>query len=82
MGKSNPGNQFVVDLSVLTMPDAALDRIDQAVQKAVLLELASVDLAPEVTVRMSRPRDSGFPGHLQPGPTRGIWVEEPPEARA
>lgn len=47
---------LIVDLVALKLPAAALDRIAQAVQKAVLLELATIDSAPDFAAQMTRPK--------------------------
>jgi hypothetical protein len=67
---------LTVDLGELKLPAAAIDRIEQAVQKAVLLELASMDSAPVFQVAMTRPGGKGIPGLLDPR-TRGIVIKPP-----
>ena len=66
-------NILTVDLSGLKLPAAALDQIERAVQKAVLLELATIDSAPPLHVQMTRPKGPVIPGLG----TRGIIIKEP-----
>jgi hypothetical protein len=70
-GKGNSDRMFSVDLDGLELPPEAIERIARAVQKAVLLEVASLDLAPEFTVELAPPRE------LSGGPTKGILIKQP-----
>jgi hypothetical protein len=67
-------NTLAVDLSGLKLPAAALDRIERAVQKAVMLEIAAIDFAPPLHVEMTRPKGPKIP---ELGATRGIIIREP-----
>ncbi len=72
--------RFEVDLGPLELPAPALNRIEAAIQKAVLLELASVDIAPAFAVTMSRPSGIKLPNVLfpfPPGRTRGLVFVDP-----
>jgi hypothetical protein len=63
---------FIVDLGELKLPAASLDRIAQSVQKAVLLELATIDVAPDFAVQMSRPKGKFLDLIEGLGRTRGM----------
>jgi hypothetical protein len=66
---------FIVDLGSLELPREVMDQIARAIQKAVLAEIASLDIAPRFGAELSRPR-----GLLGPGPTDGIWLNRLPES--
>ena len=70
---------FEVDLGPLELPDDAVDGIEAAIQKAVLLELAQVDTAPSYAVTMSRPANVKIETPMFPFPdrTRGIIFVDP-----
>jgi len=59
--KSN--HQFAINLEGLNLPDEHLERINRAVQKAVITELASIDLSF---------KQGGLLAGFDPR-TRGIW---------
>ena len=71
--------KFEVDLGPLELPEDALDGIEAAIQKAVLLELAEVDTAPSYAVSMSRPSRVKIDKPFFPFPTqtRGIIFIDP-----
>ncbi len=57
---SNKGQKFQVDIDGIDLPDEVVQRIDSAIRKAVLTELATVELARSFAVE-----PLGGPGHLQ-----------------
>lgn len=61
-------NSFVVDLGDLELPREAAERVARAIQKAVLAEIAALDMSPTFTTNLTRPRGLG-------GPTQGIWIQ-------
>jgi hypothetical protein len=71
--------KFEIDLGPLKLPDAAVNSIEAAIQRAVLLELAQVDTAPSYAVSMSRPKGVKVDSPLFPFPqgTRGIVFVDP-----
>jgi hypothetical protein len=78
MTTARPKNDgtLIVDVHELQLPQAALDRIAESVQKAVMLELATVDEAPDFQVQMSRP-DGKFIDILKDiGRTRGLMLQK------
>ena len=92
MSKQEPvGKEFKVRIDV-QMSEEALDRIDRAIQKAVLHELAETDVADGYSVIMrapasgapaseftpaDRPRGEEFPDPFAGlGSTDGIWIRE------
>jgi len=66
---SMPENVFTVDLGDLVLSRDAADRIARSVQKAVLLEIATLDLSPGFTTNLVRPEGLK-------GPTYGIWIKQ------
>ena len=78
--RKEQGGSFAVDLSGLKLPKDTTDRIAKAIQRAVLTEIAALDLGPEYAVSLlpaaaketdgSRALKSAFPGT-----TQGIIVE-------
>ena len=66
-GKSER-NVFAVDLGGLQLPREAAERIARAVQKAVLTEIATLDLSPGFNTSFVPPEGLG-------GPTQGIWIQ-------
>jgi hypothetical protein len=88
MSKQEPtGKEFKVRVDV-QLPEEALARIDRAIQKAVLHELAETDVADGYSVIMrapasgeftpaDRPRGEEFPDPFAGlGSTDGIWIRE------
>jgi hypothetical protein len=68
--------QFIVDLGDFEVSDEMRERIARSVQKAALVEIASIDEAPAFSVQMTRPQDGGdLPGLLA---TDGIWIDADP----
>jgi len=61
---------FAVDLTRLNIPPETKERMVRAIQKAVLLEVASLDIAPKFSVRLEFPEGFGEIGR----PTDGIWI--------
>lgn len=59
---TDKANRFVVELANADLPDRVAERVDSAVQKAVLGVLADLDLAGDVKLRF-RPE------------WRGIWID-------
>jgi hypothetical protein len=56
---------FVVDLTSLELPDDVQTRIAQAIRKAVLVEVASLDIAPDLSVQFNSVE---LPQNLRPPP--------------
>jgi hypothetical protein len=74
--RSRNDGTLIVDVHELQLPQVALDRIAESVQKAVMLELATVDEAPDFQVQMSRP-DGKFIDILKDiGRTRGLMIQK------
>ena len=61
-------HEFRVVVNDIELPDEVLQRINEAVQKAAVSELARVDLGGDFHVRFPR-----FP--RPPGSTWGIWID-------
>lgn len=88
-GKAYPGKVFAVRIDV-ELPQEVLDRVERAVQKAVLTELADTDIADGYSVLMRAPvgregeaaealvgeRTERDPLAGLGGATSGIWVRE------
>jgi hypothetical protein len=69
---------FKVRLDV-ELPSEALDRIERAIQKAVLTELAETDVANGYSVLMRAPADEGATGAGAAGGAGGPMGSERPE---
>jgi hypothetical protein len=72
VAQRRPLKEFKVTIDV-RLPEDALDRIERAIQKAVLIELADTDVADGYSVRMR------VPGPIEAGlaaavATEGIWI--------
>jgi len=68
--EATPG-VFVADLSELALPEDVNARIGDAIRRAVLLEIATLDLSPRLS--------SGFGMRRPPGSTDGIWIQPRPD---
>jgi hypothetical protein len=74
------GSSFVVDLSGLKLPEDTTDRIAKSIQRAVLTEIAALDLGPEYAVSLLPAATKETDGSRAlkaalPGTTQGIIVE-------
>jgi len=67
---STLGHQFLVGINGIQLPSEAVDRINRAIQKAVLIELASVDLGAGFNVLLSAPVGNGGTDGLTIEPRR------------
>jgi hypothetical protein len=78
MATTKPKNDsaLIVDLHELQLPQETLDRIAKSVQKAVMLELATVDEAPDFQVQMSRPNGKVIDIIKDLGRTRGLMIQK------
>lgn len=65
-----PHKEFKVTIDV-KLPQDALDRIERAIQKAVLIELADTDVADGYSVRMRGPIEAALAAAVA---TEGIWI--------
>jgi len=66
--------RLTVDLSGLKLPEKVVDQIARSIQKAVLLEIASLDIAPDFEAIKSR---SGNPIKIGDiAKTRGLILKE------
>lgn len=63
--------QFLVVFDGLEVKPEVAARIDQAIQKAVLQQIAEFDTLGDFNVRLRLPEEFG-------GRTQGIWVDFPP----
>lgn len=73
-----PHKEFKVTIDV-KLPQDALDRIERAIQKAVLIELADTDVADGYSVLMRVPADPGdqqIAGAQLPPPLDGIVIRQ------
>lgn len=78
MASSRPKNDsaLVVDLHDLQLPQTVIDRIAESVQKAVMLELATVDEAPDFQVQLSRSNGKFIDIIKDMGRTRGLLLRK------
>jgi hypothetical protein len=67
-------NTFTVQIDVELRPEV-VDGIRRAIQRAVLIELAGIDVAPEYSVAL-RPPKKFDAGPIPDGTTDGIWIRD------
>ncbi|WP_058043743.1 hypothetical protein [Streptomyces roseifaciens] len=67
----NKGQQFRVDFEGISLPDEAVQRIEAAIRKAVLTELATVDVQAQTLDLLA---DDLTIGRIGGGHTQGIRV--------
>jgi hypothetical protein len=70
--KDAPISSFGVQLTGLGLPPEAVASVSHAVQRAVLAELADLDIAPTYTVRLQPSDEENL---VQGHPTNGIWID-------
>ncbi|MFF7730889.1 hypothetical protein [Streptomyces sp. NPDC008001] len=70
---ANKGQQFRVEFEGISLPDEVVQRIDAAIRKAVLTELATVDIQAQAQDLLAEDLTIG---HIGGGHTQGIRVRQ------
>ena len=66
--------EFTAVIEGIELPPEVVDEVTRAVQKAVLTELANIDLQGSVRLRIPSPEEA-----IDGGGTQGIWCTRMPE---
>lgn len=76
-----PQNHISVRLTSSGLPDSAVQRIDNALQRALLIELAELAIGPADSIQVTKANKPGGGKLDDLGGTKGMYIEFPKDVK-